>query len=101
MGNAQEVIEEYKEKMNSIRRLDAIKIVTTKTHQNTTMILDHDYQDNRTAHYLAQWKDRSQLWVQDLRKYCFEWNTILKEYWENQLINDEEPSTWDDPDAYL
>ncbi len=102
MGNTQEAIEEYKERMNSVRRLDATKIVTTKTHQNATMILDHDYQNDGTTHYLTQWKDGSQLWVQDSRKYCFEWKKILEQYWENQLAKDEEdPASWDDPDAYL
>ncbi len=59
MGNAQEAIEEYEERINSVRRLDAIKIVT-RTHQNATMILDHEYQDDKTTRYLAQWDDGSQ-----------------------------------------
>ncbi len=45
MGNAQEAIEEYEERTNSVRRLDAVKIVT-RTHQNTSMILDHEYQND-------------------------------------------------------
>ncbi len=102
MGNARKAIEEYEERTNSVRRLDTIKIITTKTHQNATMILDHDYQNNGTAHYLTQWNNGSQLWVQDSRKYCFEWTKLLKQYWENQLAKDEEdPASWDDPDAYL
>ncbi len=100
MGNAQEAIEEYEKRTNSVRRLDANKIVTTKTHQNATMILDHDYQNDRTARYLAQWRDGSQVWVHDTKKYCFEWTQLLKQYWENQLST-EDPLTWDDPDAYL
>ncbi len=101
MGNAQEAIEEYEERMNSVRRLDATKIIT-KTHQNAMMILDHDYQHDGTARYLTQWNDGSQLWVKDSRKYCFEWTEILKQYWENQLAKDEQdPASWDDPDAYL
>ncbi len=100
MGNAQEAIEEYEERTSSVRRLDAIKIVT-RTHQNATMILDHEYQNNKTARYLAQWDDGSQQWIQDSRSYCFEWTQLLKQYWENQLASDQDPLTWDDPDAYL
>ncbi len=59
MGNAQEAIEEYEERTNSVRRLDTIKIVT-RTHQNATMILAHEYQNDKTARYLAQWDDGSQ-----------------------------------------
>ncbi len=59
MGNAQEAIDEYEERTNSVRRLDATKIVT-RNHQNATMILDHEYQNNGTTRYLAQWDDGSQ-----------------------------------------
>ncbi len=100
MENAQEAIEEYEERTNSVRRLDATEIVTTKTHQNVTMILDHNYLDDGTTRYLIQWKDDSQLWVRDSRKYCFEWTTLLKQYWENENNNNNNP-TWDDPDTYL
>ncbi len=100
MGNAQEVIDEYEGWLNSVRRRDATKIVT-RTHQNATMILDHEYQNDKTARYLAQWNDGAQRWIQDSRSYCFEWTQLLKQYWENQLANDEDPITWDDPDAYL
>ncbi len=100
MGNAQEAIEEYEEKTNSIRRLDATEIVT-RNHQNATMILDHEYQNDKTARYLTQWDDGSQQWIRDSRSYCFEWTQLLKQYWENQLANDEDPLTWDNPDAYL
>ncbi len=99
MGNAQEAIEEYEERMNSIRRLDTTKIVT-RTYRNVAMILDHKYTDKGDVGYLAQWPDGSQKWIKPPEAYCFEWLDLVKTYWANNQ-KDEEPPTWDDPDAYL
>ncbi len=54
MGNAQEAIEDYENRNNSARRLDATKIVTTLTDKTVTMILDHEYSDNGDCKYLVQ-----------------------------------------------
>ncbi len=97
MGNAQEAIEEYKAQNSSIRKMDANKTVTPKTHQNATMILDHEYLNNGTVHYLAQWEDGSQLWIKDSTKYCFKRIELLKQYWENQHAAQDEILTEYDP----
>ncbi len=54
MGNAQEAIEDYENRNNSARRLDATKIITTLTNKTVTMILDHKYSDNGDCKYLIQ-----------------------------------------------
>ncbi len=54
MGNAQEAIEDYENRNDSARRLDAIKTVTTLTDKTITVILDHEYSDNGDCKYLAQ-----------------------------------------------
>ncbi len=53
MGNAQEAIEEYKERTHDARRVDIAKIVL-QTYQNVAMILDHEYSDNGNIKYLVQ-----------------------------------------------
>ncbi len=97
MGNAQEAIKEYKAKVADVRKMDvATETMTTGTHQNASMILDHEYLNNGTAQYLAQWKDGSQLWIYDSSKYCFEWIKLLKQYWDNQCSEqDETPMEYD------
>ncbi len=77
MGNAQEAIEEYEERTNSVRRLDATEIVT-RTYRNIAMILDHKYNDHGDVGYLGQWPDGSQKWVVPPKAYCFEWLDHVK-----------------------
>ncbi len=100
MGNAQEAIEDYENRKDSARRLDTTKIATTPTYKTVTVILDHKYSDNGNCKYLVQRLDGLQKWVHSLQEYCFEWLQLVKEYWANEA-KDEEPMTWDDPDAYL
>ncbi len=64
------------------------------------MVLDHKYNDHGDVGYLAQWPDGSQKWVVPPKAYCFEWLELVKTYWENDT-KEEDPATWDDPDAYL
>ncbi len=100
MGNAQEAIEDYENRNDSARRLNATKIVTTLTNKTVTMILDHEYSDNGDCKYLVQRHDGLQKWVKPPTEYSFEWLELVKQYWANQA-KDEDPLTWDDPDAYL
>ncbi len=100
MGNAQEAIEDYENRNDSARRLDATKIATTLTDKTITLILDHEYSDNGDCKYLAQWHDGLQKWIKPPQEYCFEWLKLVKEYWANQA-EDKEPATWDDPESYL
>ncbi len=54
MGNTQEAIEDYENRNDSARRLNAVKIVTTSTDKTITIILDHEYSDNGDCKYLVQ-----------------------------------------------
>ncbi len=49
IGNAQEAIQEYEERMSSVRRLDTIP----DENKRVTMVLDFKYED-RACYYLAQ-----------------------------------------------
>ncbi len=100
MGNAQEAIEDYENRNNSARRLDATKIVTMLTDKTVTMVLDHEYSDNGDCKYLVQQHDGLQKWIRPPQEYSFEWLELVKEYWANQA-EDQEPATWDDPESYL
>ncbi len=100
MGNAQEAIEDYENRNDSARRLDATEIVTMLTDKTITVILDHEYSDNGNCKYLVQCHDGLQKWIKPLQEYCFEWLELVKEYWANQA-EDKEPATWDNPESYL
>ncbi len=67
------------------------------------MILDHDTRTTRPLATLAQWGRRFlNGWIRDSTIILHLNGTqLLKQYWENQLTNNEDPLTWDDPDAYL
>ncbi len=78
MGNAQEVIEEYENRNNSARRLDAPKSVTPQENKRVTMILDFKYED-QSCFYLAQRQDGKQKWVKDPDPDV--WHDIIQDYW--------------------
>ncbi len=78
MGNAQEAIEDYENRTNSTRRLDATKTVTPQENKRVTMILNFKYED-QSCFYLAQCQDGKQKWVKDLDPDI--WHDIIQDYW--------------------
>ncbi len=77
MGNAQEAIEEYKQRMSDARRIDITKIVTPNENKRVTIILDFKYEDC-SCYYLAQCLDGKQKWVKDSDIDI--WGNLIKAY---------------------
>ncbi len=98
MGNAQEAIEEYEERVGHACRVQS-KIVTP-SRSIITMILDHEYSNYGKVKYLCQADDGHQKWKKPPEEYNFYWLELVKEYWKN-ADDDKEPPTWDDPESYL
>ncbi len=80
MENAQEAIEEYEQRTNSIRRLDAIK----DENKCVTMVLDFKYEDHACC-YLAQRLDGKQRWVKDPDMEI--WGRLIDKYWNSSQSN--------------
>ncbi len=78
MGNAQEAIEDYENRNDSARRLDATKTVTPQENKRVTMILDFKYED-QSCFYLAQCHDGKQKWVKDPDPDV--WHDVIQDYW--------------------
>ncbi|SJL18610.1 uncharacterized protein ARMOST_22207 [Armillaria ostoyae] len=78
MGNAQEAIAEYEEKMGSNERVSVVKIATPKSP--LTMVLNHHF-DGKDISYLCQREDGTQKWVKNPDVTLFE--NFLVEYWSN------------------
>ncbi|SJL13290.1 uncharacterized protein ARMOST_16730 [Armillaria ostoyae] len=87
MGNAQEAIAEYEEKMGSNERVSLVKIATP-SQRDIAMILNHVYESNGDVLYLAQRRDGSQIWV--INPDVTVWKEYLNKYWSNQLAEQEE-----------
>ncbi len=85
MGNAQEAIEEYENKNDSARRLDAPKIITKPTKSPIATILDHEYSDDGKVKYLCQAVDGRQKWKFGPEEYNFYWVKLTKDYWQSQV----------------
>ncbi len=87
MGNAQEAIEEYEQRMSDARRVDIAKIVTPDKNKCVTMILNFKYEDHACC-YLAQWLDGKQKWVRDPDIDI--WGPLIEEYWNSSQSNSED-----------
>ncbi len=59
MGNAQEAIEEYEQRMCNARRVDITKIITPNENKRVTMVLNIKYED-KACFYFAQQQDGKQ-----------------------------------------
>ncbi|SJL11310.1 uncharacterized protein ARMOST_14713 [Armillaria ostoyae] len=81
MGNAQEAIVEYEEKMGSNERVSIVKIATPSS-RDITMVLNHVYESNGDVSYLAQRRDGTQTWVINPDETL--WKEFLGEYWANE-----------------
>ncbi len=90
MGNAQEAIEEYEQRISNARRINVAKIVTPDENKRVTMILDFKY-ENQCCYYLTQQKDGKQKWVKDPDVNI--WGELIKEYWNSNRsdLEDNEP----------
>ncbi|SJL16145.1 uncharacterized protein ARMOST_19664 [Armillaria ostoyae] len=87
MGNAQEAIAEYEERMGSNERVNVIKIATPSS-RDIMMVLNHVYESNGDVSYLAQRRDGTQTWVINPDEAI--WKEFLDEYWASQLAQQEE-----------
>ncbi|SJL18406.1 uncharacterized protein ARMOST_21995 [Armillaria ostoyae] len=87
MGNAQEAIAEYEEKMGSNERVSVVKIATP-SQRDITMVLNHVYESNGDVSYLAQRCDGTQIWV--INPDTTIWKEFLDAYWASQLADQEE-----------
>ncbi len=83
MGNAQEAIEEYENRDDSARRLDAPDPKPAKSPIVT--ILDHEYSDDGNVKYLCQAVDGRQKWKYGPKEYNFYWVKLTKDYWQSQV----------------
>ncbi len=82
MGNAQEAIEEYENRNDSARRLDAPEPKPAKSP--IAMILDHEYADDGKVKYLCQAVDGRQKWKTGPIEYNFYWVKLMEDYWQSQ-----------------
>ncbi len=94
MDNAQEAIEEYENRHDSARRLDARDVKPAKSP--IVMILDHEYDDDGRVKYLCQAADGRQKWKAGPTKYNFYWDELTENYWQSQI-----DSQYDLPDEDL
>ncbi|SJL06240.1 uncharacterized protein ARMOST_09576 [Armillaria ostoyae] len=78
MGNAQEAIAEYEEKMGSNERVSVVKIATSPSP--LAMVLNHHF-DGEDISYLCQREDGMQKWVKNPDVTQFE--NFLVKYWSN------------------
>ncbi len=83
MGNAQEAIEEYENRIDSARRLDAPESKPAKSP--ISMILDHEYSDDGEVKYLCQAVDGRQKWKVGPKGYNFYWDKLTESYWQSQI----------------
>ncbi|SJL14669.1 uncharacterized protein ARMOST_18134 [Armillaria ostoyae] len=80
MGNAQEAIAEYEEKMGSNERVSVVKIATP-SQSPLAIILNYHFGSDGDVSYLAQRKDGTQKWL--LNPDVTKFNNFLVEYWQN------------------
>ncbi len=73
MGNAQEAIEEYENRADSARRLDAADHDPKFPKSPISMILDHEYSDDGKVKYLCQAVDGRQKWKSGPKEYNLYW----------------------------
>ncbi len=86
MGNAKEAIEEYEQRVDGTRRLDA-------TDKRVVEFLDHEYSDNGDCSYLARRQDGVQKWINPPKTHHVGWVELEKSYWDKQVN-----SQYDTPD---
>ncbi len=84
MGNAQEAIEEYENRENSARRLDAHDSETCPAKSPVALILDHEYSDDGKVKYLCQAVDGRQKWKYGPGEYNLYWDKLTEDYWQGQ-----------------
>ncbi|SJL15407.1 uncharacterized protein ARMOST_18904 [Armillaria ostoyae] len=80
MGNAQEAIADYEEKMGSNERVSVVKIATP-SKSPLAIVLNHHFGEDGDVSYLAQREDGTQKWL--LNPDVTKFNNFLVEYWQN------------------
>ncbi len=78
MGNAQEAIEEYEQRINNTRRLDT-------TDKRVVEFLEHEYSENGDCSYLARRQDGVQKWIKPPRHHNLGWIVLEDTYGARQM----------------